>query len=347
MKLPNVRPSPFKVRVGGDSAKCLLCRRRCTLSPGQVGACGVRLNINGELYTITYGLLTAVESRPMEIKPLFHFYPGTSALTISTWGCTFPCAWCQNWRLSKFAFLDGIFIEPRKLIEWAVENGDLGINISFNEPTLLAEYAIDVFRLCRERGLHMSINTNGFLTREALRALYEAGLQGLNIDIKGGGRTYRMWLAASFDEYIDTAWYAVRELGLHVEFTYLVIPGINDDEADEVINTVAELGRDIPLHITAYHPAHKLRIPPTPPELVDEIWRKARKELDYVYTGNIPGHPGQHTYCPKCGYPVIKRMGDRVMRIRLEDGRKCPNCKFEIKIYGFIGRYGLIYRSFI
>jgi pyruvate formate lyase activating enzyme len=345
LKLPNVRESPFQARISEDRIKCTLCHRGCTLSNGQVGLCGMRLNIDGKLYTTTYGLLTAAESRPMEIKPLYHFYPRTSAMTISTWGCNFPCAWCQNWHLSKFASLDGTYVPPEVIINWAIENGDSGVNISFNEPTLLTEYAIDLFKAAKSRGLHTSINTNGYLTQEAIKALHEAGMDGMNSDIKGGTETYRTWLAADFKKLVETLEYVVK-LGIHLEVTYLVIPGVNDDEADEVINTVARLGRDIPLHITAYYPAHKLNNPPTPTDLINEIWRKAKKELDYVYVGNIPNHPGQHTYCPRCGATLIRRFEDRVIDVKLV-GLRCPRCGYEVRIYGFIGRYGNLYRRFI
>ena len=345
LRLPNVRESPFYIRVGGSLAKCTLCLRGCTLSNGQAGLCGMRFNIGGRVYTAAYGLLTAAESRPMEIKPLYHFYPRTSALTISTWGCNFPCAWCQNWFLSKYASLEGVYVEPGDVVKWAIENGDSGVNVSFNEPTMMVEYSIELFRLARARGLHASINTNGYLTREAIKALYDAGMEGMNVDIKGGRETYRRWLAASLDKLLEVVRYALS-LGIHVEFTYLVIPGVNDGEADEVINEVAKLGRDIPLHVTAYHPAHMLNNPPTPVKLLEDIWRRARRELDYVYLGNVPGHPGQNTYCPRCGELLIRRFGDRVVEVRLNGG-KCPRCGYEVKIRGFVGRYGNLYRRFI
>ncbi|MCX8136801.1 radical SAM protein [Pyrobaculum aerophilum] len=345
LKLPNVRESPYQTREEGGSVVCTLCHRRCRLPPGKIGACGMRFNLGGRLYTAAYGLLTAAESRPMEIKPLYHFYPGTSAVTISTWGCNFPCAWCQNWHLSKTASPAGAYVPPERVVEWALENGDSGVNVSFNEPTLLAEYAEEVFRLARARGLHASINTNGYLTEEAVRRLAEAGMEGMNIDIKGGRETYRRWLAANFDKFLSTARHA-KGMGIHVEFTYLVIPGVNDHEAEEVIEAVASFGRETPLHITAYYPAHKLFNPPTPPELLEELWRRARRELDYVYVGNVPGHPGQHTYCPRCGYAVIKRAGDRAVKIELAQGR-CPRCGWEIPIRGKPGKYGRLYRSFI
>jgi pyruvate formate lyase activating enzyme len=199
----------------------------------------MRFNLGGTLYTAAYGLLTAAESRPMEIKPLYHFYPGTSAVTISTWGCNFPCARCQNWHLSKIASPAGAYVEPERVIRWALENGDSGGNISFNEPTLLAEYAEELFRAAKSAGLHASINTNGYLTEDAVRRLAEAGMEAMNIDIKGGRRTYRRWLAAGLDGVLSTA-RATKSLGVHIEFTYLVIDGAlyqrtRNDEAGEVI----------------------------------------------------------------------------------------------------------------
>jgi len=322
-----------------------LCRRRCRLGEGAVGVCGMRFNLGGTLYTAAYGLLTAAESRPMEIKPLYHFYPGTSAVTISTWGCNFPCAWCQNWHLSKISSPAGAYVQPKKVLRWALENGDSGVNISFNEPTLLAEYAEELFRAAKSAGLHASINTNGYLTEDAVRRLAKAGMEAMNIDIKGGRRTYRRWLAAGLDGVLSTA-RAAKSLGVHIEFTYLVIPGVNDDEAEEVVEAVASFGRETPLHVTAYYPAHRLTNPPTPPELLEDIWRRAKKELDYVYVGNIPGHPGQHTYCPRCGHPVIKRTGDRAVKIELRNN-KCPKCGYEMPIRGMPGRYGNLYRSFL
>lgn len=345
LKLPNVRESPFQLRLGGGKAKCTLCYRGCTLDRGQIGLCGMRVNIDGSIYTVAYGLLTAAESRPMEIKPLYHFHPRTSALTISTWGCNFPCAWCQNYHLSKYATYLGNYVPPERLIEWTLTNGDSGINVSFNEPTMLAEYAIDVFRLAKQRGLHTSINTNGYLTLEALEALRRAGLDGANFDIKGGRTTYREWLAADFDKFWSNVEYAVRS-DIHVELTYLVIPDVNDWEYEEVIEAVAKLGREIPLHITGYYPAHLMDKPATSVRTLERIWERARRDLDYVYVGNVPGHPAQHTYCPNCGAVVIRRRGDRVVKVNL-DGTRCPNCGREIYIRGSVGNYGRLYRAFV
>ncbi|MEM4161412.1 MAG: aminotransferase class I/II-fold pyridoxal phosphate-dependent enzyme [Thermoplasmata archaeon] len=204
LSLPNVRLSPF-FRPAANGAVCTLCHRECRLYEGAVGACGMRFSHRERIYTAAYGLLSAAESRPMEIKPMYHFYPGTSALTISSWGCNFPCAWCQNWHLSKTAIWQGYFVPEEKVVAWAEKNGDAGINVSFNEPTLLGEYIIEVFKIARARGLHTSINTNGYFTEEVLRRFVDAGIEGMNIDIKGGKGTYEHWLCAKFSRLKESA----------------------------------------------------------------------------------------------------------------------------------------------
>jgi len=340
LSLPNVRESIFYIKLRNYKVKCTLCHRGCILDNYQVGTCGVRINIEGRLYTTTYGLLTAVESRPMEIKPFFHYYPGSTALTISTWGCTFPCAWCQNWYLSKYAFIDrGEYYPIDRLLRYLEATGDEGINVSFNEPTLLTEYCIELFQKARSICKHLSYNTNGYITIEALKKLIESGLDGANVDIKGGPETYRKWLCADFNKYWSSVKY-LYENGVHIELTYLVIPGVNDEDYEFIIDKILkDLGPDTPLHITRFHPNHLLiDRPATPIDLLEKIARYAKKQgLKYVYVGNVPGHPLEHTYCPNCGKIVIKRYGMYVVKVDLEerDGRYlCPNCKTEIYIRG-------------
>ena len=352
LNLPNVRESPFYEKLKGFKVKCTLCNRECKLDHCQVGVCGVRFNYMGKLYTTTYGLLTAAESRPMEIKPFFHFYPRTSAMTISTWGCTFPCAWCQNWSISKKLILHGDYVSPEKLIQWTLDVGDSGINVSLNEPTLLTEYAIDVFKLAKKYNLHLSYNTNGYLSRLAIEKLKEVGLEGMNIDLKGFKETYRKWLLADFDKYWSSVVYA-KKLGIHIELTYLVIPGVNDYEVINALEKVIkDLGSETPIHLTKFHPDHKLLDADyTPVELLEKLYNEAKKlGFQYVYIGNVPGHPYEHTYCPNCGKIVIKRYGMYVIRVDLikdEEGYKCPNCRYRINIHGYIGEYGRLFKWFI
>ncbi len=344
LSLPYVRESIFYTELRGSKVKCTLCNRYCVLDNYQVGTCGVRINVDGKLYTVTYGLLTAVESRPMEIKPFFHFYPGSTALTISTWGCTFPCAWCQNWYLSKYAFVDrGEYYPVDKLLKYLEVTGDEGINVSFNEPTLLTEYCIELFMRARNMCKHLSYNTNGYISIEAAKKLIEVGLNGANIDIKGDPETYRKWLCADFEKYWNTVKY-LYENNIHIELTYLVIPGINDEDYEFIVNKILkDLGPDVPLHITRFHPSHLiLDRQATPIDLLEKIANYAKKEgLRYVYVGNVPGHPLEHTHCPNCGKTVIKRYGMYVLKVSLSKRNgtyRCPNCGTEILIRGDVRR---------
>ncbi|MFZ8855073.1 MAG: radical SAM protein, partial [Thermofilaceae archaeon] len=175
-------------RLRGGLLRCNLCERRCLISDGGRGFCGVRVNRGGTLYTLTYGNLSAVESRPIEIKPFFHFWPGSTALTFSSWSCNFRCPWCQNWYLSRTLpnAARGLDIPPSELVELAVRQGDEGICVSFNEPTLLFEYSVEAFGEARRRGLYTTYVSNGYMALEALKALREAGLDGLKVDVKGG-----------------------------------------------------------------------------------------------------------------------------------------------------------------
>ena len=198
----------------------MLCERRCVVGEGGSGACGVVHNVGGELYTVAYGLLSALEPRPAEIKPFYHYAVGSSLTTASTWGCNFPCPWYQNWRLSRNVVLGGRYVSPEKLAPLPGRIGDVGVNFSFNEPTMLLEYAVDVGRL----GARITYNTNGYMTEKALDALVEAGLEAANVDVKGDDHVYRRVLGARF----DVVWRNIermKKVGVHVELTILVVPG--------------------------------------------------------------------------------------------------------------------------
>ncbi|RLG74925.1 MAG: hypothetical protein DRO14_05200, partial [Thermoprotei archaeon] len=203
------------------------------------------------MYNIGYGKVSAIESRPIEIKPFFHFWPGSAATTFSGWGCNFLCPWCQNWSLSKVKppKESSDIIGPEKVIELAIEWGDDGVCASFNEPTVHLEYLLDVFKLAKARGLYTTIVSNGSLTREALKLLKDAGLDAMNVDIKGCPETYRRFIGIpNPEEVLHTAKYAL-ELGIHVEAVFLVVTGANDwDECVEWVlkSHIKYLGTDVP-----------------------------------------------------------------------------------------------------
>ncbi len=328
----------YKV-LSDDKVKCGTCIRGCILKPGQEGFCGNYMNIDGRLYNIGYGNISAFESRPIEIKPFFHFYPGSTAMTFSGWGCNFKCRWCQNYHLSmrKPRNSVGYRIPPKDMIELAIKYRDDGLCASFNEPTIHLEYLIDVFKLSKKHGLYNTIVSNGSLTVEALELLHDSGLDAMNVDIKGCEYTYRRFLGIPNPyKILETARKAL-ELGIHVESVFLIVTGANDSE--ECIKWVIEnhikyLGVDIPLHINRYYPAYKYDKPPTPIETLLKAYEIALdKGVKYVYIGNIPNTEYMNTKCPRCSEILIVRDQYRTLKCNL-NGSKCPKCGYEINIKG-------------
>ncbi|MHC1601437.1 MAG: AmmeMemoRadiSam system radical SAM enzyme [Candidatus Nezhaarchaeales archaeon] len=338
---PTIKPSTLFEHYE-DKVICHVCNRQCKIPEGEWGYCGTRFNFNGTLYTATYGDLSAIESRPIEIKPFFHYWPGSSSLTFSTWSCNFDCPWCQNHHLSR-AKPDprtASYINPKSLVGMAIRNGDQGLCVSFNEPTMLFEYCLDVFPLAKSKGLYCCFVSNGFMSPEALEMLVKAGLDGLKVDVKGDEEVYEKYIGV---KGVDLVWKNVEKaikMGLHVEIVFLLVNGVNDDEnciSSVIENHLKHAGPEVPIHFTRYYPAYKFRNPPTLLEVIDRAYNMAKKAgVMYPYVGNVPGHPGYHTYCPKCGKPVIKRFQYGVYEVKLTEDKRCMYCKNPIPITGSV-----------
>jgi len=338
--LPNVVESKLYERLKNDKVRCKVCERRCIIPIGRRGFCGTKINIEGKLYTLVYGDLSAVESRPIEIKPFFHYWPGSTALTFSTWSCNFTCPWCQNWTMSKtFPNPENAsYVSPETIVNSALRRGDEGLCVSFNEPTLLFEYSLDVFKLGRNKGLYACFVSNGYMTLEALEELYKSGMDGLKVDVKGTQEVYKEYLGGTS---VDVVWRNARralQMGMHVEVVFLVITGVNDDESTirEVIERhCKELGVDVPIHFTRYFPAYEFTNPPTDVSKLEKAYEIAKEVgVKFPYVGNVLGHKGEHTYCPNCNYPVIKRFNWRIVSYKLDENNRCPKCKTQIPIRG-------------
>jgi pyruvate formate lyase activating enzyme len=340
LQQPTVHEALLYKKLPHDKVECVLCERRCVIPPGQKGICKTRMNIGGKLYTLVYGDLSALESRPIEIKPFFHYWPGSTALTYSTWSCNFNCIWCQNHYLSKTAPqpTKSSCYSPEKIVETAVRGSDDGLCSSFQEPTVLTEWNLEAFRLGSDRGLYCCYVSNGYMTLEALRLLREAGMDGLKIDVKGDGETYQRYCGGAD---VEKVWRNVREarkMGFHVEVVNLVVTDVNDNE--ECLGWVIErhlkeAGPETPLHFTRYYPAYKFYNPPTKVETLEEAYAMARKAgVPYPYLGNVHGHRYENTYCPNCGEQLIKRFGYRIVRYKVTDEKRCPKCDEPIPISG-------------
>jgi pyruvate formate lyase activating enzyme len=339
-QLPTVREALLAEEAEGGRTVCRLCERRCRIPPGSHGFCRTRANIGGRLHTLVYGDLPAIESRPIEIKPFFHFWPGSSALTLCCVSCNLSCRWCQNFHLSR-AVPDPTrarYIPPEALVAMAEAGGDHGLCISFTEPTLLFEYACDLFPLARANGLYTTMVSNGYLTLEALELLTERGLQAIKIDVKGDGAVYHKYCGGV---KADVVWRNARRakaLGLHVEIVALIITAVNDDEPSLrslIANHLRHLGPDTPLHFTRYYPAYKFTNPPTPLSALERAHRLAKEAgVLYPYLGNVAGHPLENTYCPACSELLIERHGYLVRCCTLTADKRCPRCEEPIPIVG-------------
>jgi pyruvate formate lyase activating enzyme len=314
----------------GRKVRCLTCERRCLLIEGGTGWCQTRVNHNGVLHTLIYGSISSLSANPIEKKPFYHFYPGSKALTAGSWSCNFGCPWCQNWDISRTPPpAHARFMSPETFVQKAQAQGCQGTSISFNEPTLSLEWSLDVFRLAKERGLYNTFVTNGYMTAQALHLLTQAGLDAMNVDLKGNALAVKEHCKGINVEQVWARCLQARELGLHLEVTTLVIPGVNDDHG--TLSLIAErihddLGPDTPWHVSGYFPAYRFKTPPTSVETLERAWKIGGEAgLKYVYLGNIPGHPHDNTYCPECGLCLVLRYGFDILRYDLQEGC-CPQC---------------------
>ncbi len=346
VEYPTVREALLYQRLSDGKVQCGLCERRCLVLAGKRGFCKARMNIEGILYTLVYGDISALESRPIEIKPFFHYWPGSTALTFSTWSCNFRCPWCQNHALSR-KIPDpsrANYMPAQDVVELAARSGNQGLCVSFTEPTMLFDYALDVFAMSRKRGLYNCYVSNGYLTSEALQMLARAGLDAIKIDIKGDAEVYQNY-CGGLD--VETVWRNIataRRIGLHVEVVNLVITDVNDDE--NCLNWVIEkhleaAGKDAPLHFTRYHPAHKFSNAPTDVWILEKAYKMAlRRGVRYPYLGNVLGHKCENTYCPSCKEMLVRRFEYCIVDYRITRDKRCLSCGEPIPIAGqFISPY--------
>ena len=334
-------PSRFYKKAEGGKLTCIVCERRCKLAEDRTGLCGTKVNDDGSLKTLTYGAISHAESRPMELKPFYHFYPGKRALTISTWGCNLTCPWCQNHHYARVPTkIDrSVFVTPKNVVEQACAQGDRGICVSFNEPTMLTEYCLDLFPLSRSFWLFNTFVTNGYQTTQCLKALKDSGLDALNIDLKGSDHVYKEHCGGAKVAPVLRNIKDAIKMDMHVEVTNLVITEVNDDEVsiDFVIKShLKYAGPGTPLHFTRYFPAYNFQRPPTDLSILEGAVKRARKEgVEHVYIGNVLGHEAESTYCPKCGKKVIGRSGGRMVSYALDKQCKCIGCGEKIPVLGW------------
>jgi pyruvate formate lyase activating enzyme len=357
----------FYERLPDGRIECTLCPHDCRIADGGRGACGVRYHHAGKLYTLVYDKVVSRNVEPVEKKPLFHFHPGSLAYSIATVGCNLRCAFCQNWQISQWPKehlprhldqdgqeqeiepvcpqLDRLALEvpgepvtPQQIVAAAMESGARAIAYTFTEPTIFYELAYDTAVLARTAGLKNIFVTSGYINEAPLRELATV-LDAANVDLKFfQERSYRRLSRVRMQPILD----AIRlyhQLGVWLEVTTLVIPGVNDSDAElrDIAGFVSALSPDIPWHVSQFYPAHRMRdVPATPQQTLERAVQIGRQAgLHHVYEGNVPGQ-GETTYCAQCGATLIERYGMRVLANRVADGR-CPQCGAPVPGVGMDG----------
>jgi pyruvate formate lyase activating enzyme len=299
-------------KCDGGGVKCSLCAHRCNIAPGASGTCGVRRNEDGILYTFAYGRAIAANIDPIEKKPLYHFLPGSKTFSVATAGCNFKCSYCQNWSISQYAGkgdrLPGEDLPPEEIVRKAVRGGCGSISYTYTEPTIFLEYAYDTAVLAREQGLRNTFVTNGYMTAGAIDKITPV-LDAANVDLKAfKGSTYARICKARLEPVLESIG-LLKKAGIWVEVTTLVVPGMNDsdEELGSIASFIAGVSREIPWHVSRFHPDYEYDAGgPTPVETIEKAVDIGKeKGLLYIYPGNI--RVDSDTTCPSCGEKLISR----------------------------------------
>jgi pyruvate formate lyase activating enzyme len=337
-------PAKYWHALADGRIMCDLCPRDCKLHEGQRGACYVRGRVDDAMVLTTYGRSSGFCVDPIEKKPLNHFYPGSSILSFGTAGCNLACKFCQNWDISKSRSFDKLADQasPEAIAHSAVQLGCKSVAFTYNDPVIFAEYAMDTADACHQQGIKTVAVTAGYI-HDAPRRDFFSRMDAANVDLKAfTDEFYVKQCGAHLQPVLDTLKYLCNETEVWVELTTLLIPGLNDSEAEitQMSEWIAkELGIEVPLHFSAFHPDYKMTDkPPTPPEILTRSRQIAMNAgLRYVYTGNVHNIEGDTTYCPSCGSTLIVRDWYDIKQYRITADGHCPDC--QSKIAGHFGSF--------
>lgn len=328
-----MREASFYFHHDDDTVRCFLCAHTCHIAPGERGRCAVRENKNGTLWSLVYAKPVAQHVDPIEKKPLYHFYPGSLSYSYGTAGCNFHCLFCQNADIAhapkQRQFFQVQEVKPEAIVQEAEATGCLSIAATYSEPTIFMEYALDVAEQARKTGLKTVFVSNGFMTPKALRAALPL-LDAANVDLKSFRDAFYIRECAGRLKPVLQTIRAMKEAGVWLELTTLIIPGENDDpeELKEMAEFIASLDPETPWHLSAFHPSYQKRNRPATPA---QTLFKAREigleaGLHYVYCGNIPAGDSRNTYCPGCGQKIIDRSSGPGRIQGVKEGR-CEKCQ--------------------
>ena len=319
-------------KMENQQVQCHLCRHLCRIPEGKRGICAVRENQGGVLYTLVYRRLISHNVDPIEKKPMFHFAPGSRSFSIATVGCNFRCDFCQNYEISQMPRdgkrIVGEDVAPEEIVAMAKRAGCRTIAYTYTEPTIYFEYALDIAKRATQEGLKNIFVTNGYMTEEALKT-FHPHLHGANVDLKAFREDFYQRRCGAKLEGVLQSLQVMKELGIWVEITTLIIPGLNDSEAElqEIAQFIASLGKETPWHISRFHPTYKmLDRSPTSVRILQRAQQIGLEAgLRYVYTGNVPGDAGEDTVCPHCGQLLVDRWGFQILKNKIKD-KKCAHC---------------------
>lgn len=331
-------------KVGNGAVRCHICQWRCKIMPGKSGVCRMRKNVEGVLYVLNYAQVSSVAIDPIEKKPLFHFYPGTTVYSLGTWGCNFHCRHCQNWQIS-FGTEEDISEASRELpaqraIDLTAAHRCAGIAWTYNEPAIWFEYTLDCAKLAKPKRLYTVYVTNGFITPEALDTIGPY-LDAYRVDIKGfSDEFYRKIAKVSlWKGILEVAIRAKKKWDMHIEVVTNIIPTLNDSESE--LESIAcwirdSLGELTPWHVTRFYPHHMMSdLPPTPIKTLENAAEIGKRVgLQFIYIGNVPGHRGENTVCYSCGTAVVRRWGYQTEMKKLS-GSRCANCGAELNFRSY------------
>ncbi len=333
--LIKAKRSPWFSSLDDNAVRCELCPKSCKLSVGERGLCRVRENKDGEGYTLVYGNPALVQEDPVERKPFFHVMPGSRALSVSTAGCNLACKFCEVWDMALVSpeEVHAYDMPPEKIIEYALAGGVPSISYAFGEPAIFYEYMDAIADKAKENDLLNLVHTAGYIKPEPLLAIAKK-LDAVNFDLKGfNAEFYREYVGGELETVLNSL-KLLRDSGVHLEITNIVIPTVNDnmEEIGEMCSWIAsELGPDVPLHFARFYPLYRLSaLPRTPVSTLEKAHEKALEAgLKYVYIAKVTGHDAENTYCPNCGEKVVSRVGFVVEEISLKKG-SCSFCETEM-----------------
>jgi pyruvate formate lyase activating enzyme len=328
-------------KLPNDKVLCTACARYCELGKDQVGLCGIRGNENGKLQLYVYGKVIAGHVDPIEKKPVTHYHPGTKIFSIATTGCNWLCKYCQNSDISQRRKVEGTDMMPQQVVDTAIEYGAQGIAYTYNQPSIFIEFARDCGVLARKKGLINIFVSNGYDTPETVKMMDEF-LDCITVDFKGSAEPEftRKFIGVPDPKPIFDTLIEIRDkTKIHVEITDLIVPKVGDslEYAKKLSKFVYdEFGPEMPISFLRFHPDYKMMdYEPTPIKTLEKHYDIAKKEgLKYVYLGNVPGHPWEHTYCSECNKIVVKRYGFDIQGWNMDENNKCKFCGNQIPIIG-------------